>query len=54
MSSWAEWSHVLTDAVYSAAFMFILSWVLNQRDEDSPGRNLRLFIAAFYFGLCTV
>jgi hypothetical protein len=51
MGSWAEWTHVIKDAGYSAAFMLILSWGLNRREEDSSRHNLLTFIAALYFGV---
>ena len=50
MGTWAEWTHVLADAGYSAVFMFILIWGLNRRGEDGSRQNLLTFVAAFYFG----
>lgn len=51
MGSWAEWTHVIEDAGYSAAFMLILSWGLNRGEEHSRRHSLFTFIAAFYFGI---
>jgi hypothetical protein len=51
MGTWPEWQRAITEAGYSAVFMFVFFWLLNFKKEDNGRQNLRLSVASAYFGV---